>query len=315
MPSTPFTPPTRPKDGVARIDLPYPLPLPKTLQRTKVLGYDRIHQDEFAAIIKEILLLDGDTDLGKLHLTEKGVEETRRRGALERNGRLTGYNRLWYSRLKSDRTLLEKFQRCYQHFLRNVVARDLDLKQDETLIFQLWPTFRCHLPATSKEIGRRHRDYDYLHPATEINYWLPVGCDVFGSNSLYCESESDKGDFAPFTTKGCEVVRFYGNILEHFTTPNNTDTTRISVDMRIIRGREYWSETGELLNQGGHIGNIKSEVQFQIGRYYSTLRLDEDFEVGIEKAMAFGASSRADDGPDEESEDEATQDALTALFD
>lgn len=75
-----------------------------------------------------------------------------------------------------------------------------------------------------------HNDCDYNHQQSEINFWLPL-TDVFGSNTMWVESEENKNDFHPVTLKYGEYISFYGNKCRHYTIPNVTDKTRMSLGM------------------------------------------------------------------------------------
>eukprot|EP00754_Rhynchopus_humris_P022444 Rhum_TRINITY_DN14792_c14_g1::Rhum_TRINITY_DN14792_c14_g1_i1::g.117989::m.117989 len=323
----------RPEDAVKRVPLPDVLPLPAGLQQAKRVSYAPALAAELEAVVKEVLELPASVDLGRLHETDSGQRQAERRASAARTGRLTAFNKKWYCRLKQNAALRETFQRVYQRFVRAVVAEDLkewmaaaggdgeDAPEGAgVLVFQAWPTFRCHLPGTGKNVGRRHRDYDYLHPATEVNYWIPVGCSVGGTNSLYCESAPDAADYAPFETRGAELVRFYGNACDHFTVPNESDTTRVGLDLRVIRGEDYYNAALET----GHAGNPKPLQQFVVGRYYTKVRLSDPVEVGVQYALNLrlegeeetGAAAQAGvkEGGEEEEEDERddVQEGVTA---
>ena len=75
----------------------------------------------------------------------------------------------------------------------------------------------------------------YGHQAGQINFWLPL-VDVEGSSTLHVESSPGQGDFHPLNLKYGEVARFYGNQCIHYTVPNDTDTTRLSLDFRVVPG-------------------------------------------------------------------------------
>ena len=341
----------RPEDAVKRVPLPDVLPLPAGLQQAKRVSYAPALAAELEALVKEVLELPASVDLGRLHETDSGQRQAERRASAARTGRLTAFNKKWYCRLKQNAALREAFQRVYQRFVRAVVAEDLkewmavgggtrregegegeETEGADVLVFQAWPTFRCHLPGTGKNVGRRHRDYDYLHPATEVNYWIPVGCSVGGTNSLYCESAPDAADYAPFETEGAELVRFYGNACDHFTVPNESDTTRVGLDLRVIRGVDYYNTALET----GHAGNPKPLQQFIVGRYYTKIRLSDPVEVGVQYALNLrlegaeevgaGAAAQGDgrDGAEEKEEEEDERDdvqegviaeAFSGLFD
>ena len=287
-----------PVDHVARQQSPSTIPLPEVLYSTKVITYNKELSDSIELVFCNIIGIDTQAgeSLSKLHETKRGKEIVKRRGSEERCGRLTWYNKNWTALTKPDATdkigkrLSNAFQIVYKRFLREIVAPDLN--EDDYLVYQEWPTFRVHLPGTGKPIGRRHRDFDYLHPANEINYWLPVGCTTYQSNSLYVETAPDKGDYTPLTTTSFnQVVRFYGNLLDHFTIPNTTTTTRISIDMRIVRSCDYDPMASE---------------RFRVGRYYRKLIL---------KDLIYSISDQSDNDDEQNHEDDEEALDLPELFD
>merc|ERR1711907_775248 len=101
------------------------------------------------------------------------------------------------------------------------------------------PSFRVNLP-NNTAIGFRpgrgdpedqiglHTDGEYEHPSGEINFILPL-TPMFGSNSLYVESEPGKGDYSPVTQRPGFVFRFYGNQCRHFNVVNLSGHTRVSL--------------------------------------------------------------------------------------
>ena len=90
-------------------------------------------------------------------------------------------------------------------------------------------------PPAPLAIGVPHCDAHYGHQPGQINFWLPL-VDVHGSCSLHVESAPGVGDFHPLTLQYGELGRFYGNKCIHYAVANDTDTTRISLDFRIVPG-------------------------------------------------------------------------------
>ena len=76
------------------------------------------------------------------------------------------------------------------------------------------------------------KDYA-LHWRGEVNFWLPV-TSVFGSNTLWLESEPGAGDFRPMELSAGELLRFNGYECRHYTMPNETAASRVSFDWRAI---------------------------------------------------------------------------------
>ena len=102
------------------------------------------------------------------------------------------------------------------------------------MAYQRRPTFRVHLAGSAAQ-GIPHADglQPYNHQPNEVNAWVPL-TPVFGSNSLTSESEPGLGDFHPFEAMPGQFISFYGNRCWHYTVPNETDTTRVSFDFRVV---------------------------------------------------------------------------------
>ena len=102
----------------------------------------------------------------------------------------------------------------------------------DEIAYQRSPTLRVSLPC-SVPLGHAHVDYEYHHPPSEVNFWIPL-TRVFGNNSLFAETEPGAGDFHPF--EGCwgQCFRFWGNQVRHYCVANDSGATRVSLDFRAI---------------------------------------------------------------------------------
>eukprot|EP00978_Attheya_sp_CCMP212_P018177 scaffold49415_cov59-Attheya_sp.AAC.3 len=79
-----------------------------------------------------------------------------------------------------------------------------------------------------------HSDKDYPgHQDAEINFWLPV-TNVYGNNSLWVESEPQKGDFKPLEMEYGQCLRFDGHDCRHYTVHNDTPSCRVGFDFRVV---------------------------------------------------------------------------------
>ena len=79
-----------------------------------------------------------------------------------------------------------------------------------------------------------HRDGEYeKHESAEINFWVPLTA-AYGSNTLYAESEPELADFNPFELEPGQGARFNGQQCRHYTVPNRTEHTRVSIDFRAV---------------------------------------------------------------------------------
>ena len=144
---------------------------------------------------------------------------------------------------------------AFKTFIADVIA---PLCGGSGVVYQCPPTLRIHMPGHVPTITM-HRDADFAnHESGEINFWVPF-VDVFGSNTLWCESLPGKGDFEPFELKAGEGKRFDGNGCRHYTMANRTDVTRVSIDFRVIP-REVAVRPDSFK---GKIGDYDTEVYVQ----------------------------------------------------
>lgn len=124
---------------------------------------------------------------------------------------------------------LHQFNHVYWRFIEAVIGPSMG---GGRLVYQRAPGLRVH-PPSERPLGQMHTDEEYHHQPSELNFWVPL-TDCFGNNSLWIESEPDKGDFHPIELKYGEYCKFYGNKCSHFTHPNNTNSTRVSIDFRVV---------------------------------------------------------------------------------
>lgn len=231
---------------------------PLVFQEEVMLEYD-LERYRFLQVLHDILQEPRSSDLAHLHETPYAqqiiVNFQRNPLKVEALGpRGNPWNKRFSSCAQKYPQLYSEFMQIYHDFVQTFVLKHL---QTERVAFQNCPTFRCHLPGCGAP-GRPHRDEDYRHPQSEVNFWIPL-TPVFGSNSLYAESKRGNGDFRPFELSVGKLVRFYANQVWHYTVPNETDSTRVSIDFRVIREQE-WTPA--------------SFSSFKLGGYYSVMGLD-----------------------------------------
>ena len=143
-------------------------------------------------------------------------------------GPSTSYIQRWLHKAPQSEA---NFRAVYVRFMREVVLPHIGDPQG--LLFQRWPTFRCHVAGGGAPTGRRHCDADYGHQPAEINLWLPV-TRTRASNSLFAESSPGAGDFEPFDLDYGQCQRFWGAMCTHYTLANDTEITRVSIDFRVV---------------------------------------------------------------------------------
>jgi ectoine hydroxylase-related dioxygenase (phytanoyl-CoA dioxygenase family) len=95
--------------------------------------------------------------------------------------------------------------------------------------YQVPPSFRFHF--SRKGSSSFHRDRDYGVDPAHLNVWIPF-TRVWGSNSIWIESEEGKGDYSPVSLEYGQALIFDGPNLCHGSVWNNTTSTRVSMDFR-----------------------------------------------------------------------------------
>lgn len=201
------------------------------------VNYD-IEKYPFRKVIEEILEQE---NLEKIHTLQdyelfvKGTDQS------------TSWHRKYYDNL-------DKFLPLYDKFINEVVKPLFG----EEIVYQKIPTFRTQL-VNNLGVFEFHRDRDYSHNEEERNFFLPF-TDAYATNTIWVESEEDKGDYSPMTTLYGQVVKWNGNSLMHGNKQNNTSNTRVSVDFRVIPLSKYSEEEGKQA--------IYSKMKFKVGDYY-----------------------------------------------
>jgi hypothetical protein len=118
------------------------------------------------------------------------------------------------------------FYKIYHDFVRQVLAPVFGCK----LSYSRHPKMRVHLAGTGG-VSKYHRDADVTGRPEQINVWLPF-TPASSGNSLWIESDYDRGDYCPVTVNYGQALLFDGGLLSHGTTDNDTDVSRVSLDLR-----------------------------------------------------------------------------------
>ena len=212
-----------------------PCRLEETLLRQAVLSYDPAEYD-FVGAAHEIF--GHEHPLGSLHRApvepwdatppalRRGQIQARVGAAVSKQERKGARRRAWdFERSESWKRFLEVYRRFVVHWVAPTLG-------GVPLLYQRKPILRVVLPG-SVAPTQMHCDADYYHDSNELNLWVPLS-DVAGASSLWSESAPGRGDYAAFEAGPGQAVRFYGNRCRHFTTPNDTERTRVSFDFRVI---------------------------------------------------------------------------------
>lgn len=168
----------------------------------------------------------------------------------------TKWHKLYY-----DLARTSEFISMYEDFIKNIVKPIYN----EEIVYQAIPTFRVAYP-NNIAVGEYHKDKWYRNgewaaKVKEDNFYMPF-TDAFDTNTIWVESEEDKGDFSPMNCKYGEIIQWDGCNLTHGNKINETGKTRISVDFRVIKHSNYVPSDH---------GSINMKTQFAIGGYYKLI--------------------------------------------
>lgn len=168
----------------------------------------------------------------------------------------TNWHKLFYNWARTD-----EFIQMYDKFILEIIKP----LYNEQIVYQAIPTFRVCYP-NNIAVGEFHKDKYYRNgewaaKVKEDNFFLPF-TDAFGTNTIWVESEEDKGDFSPINCNYGECIQWDGCNLSHGNKINITGKARVSVDFRVIRYSNYIPSDSESIN---------TKIKFQIGGYYKTI--------------------------------------------
>ena len=176
------------------------------------------------------------------------------------NDNKTWFHKQFYDKLNNG---WPEFIDLYDSFIRDVITEHIG----ERLVYQAKPTFRIHLPenvavgAYKDHKSGFHKDSSpgYDHPRDEISIFLPL-TTACGTNTVWTESEEDKGDFSPMEADYGEYYIWKGSHLSHGNKINTTNKSRVSFDFRIIPINAYNPEKYKVSRD--------TKKRFIIGDYY-----------------------------------------------
>lgn len=212
------------------------LPIPYKIQ------YDT-KRFPFREIIQKMLSEDS---LEKIHLKEK----------IELRIRETDQSTKWHDLYYAN--YADQLNDLYLSFIKHL-AESFNYSE---IIYQKIPTFRVH-QVDNLGVGEWHKDKSYNHGVNELNFWLPF-TDTIETNTIWCESKEDHGDYMPYSVKYGEVLIFSGANLMHGNKINTTEDTRVSMDFRLVDPTLFSSK---------ETGSIYQKIPFNVGGYFEKISL------------------------------------------
>ena len=123
----------------------------------------------------------------------------------------------------------------------------------ETLWYACVPTVRVQTPSDEQATIRPHVDGMYDLPDGSINFWVPLTA-LNSTSTLWVESVPGLEDFHPL----CGATRFDGRRCLHFTLPNHSGRTRVSLDFRCIPGALH--EPDGRLARAGYFSSVVRDM-------------------------------------------------------
>lgn len=230
--------------------------LATSLREHRVLSFDPHCWNNLRASVATQLRCPPD-DLGRLH--ELDAERDGAASRRKNRRRTTGGN--------ANVRALEALTRTYRDFVCAVVAPHVAAEYDggdcDELVFQAVPALRV-TPPSANAAGQRHRDSGYGHQPSQTNFWLPLS-PARGSNTLWVEGLDGTSAATPLEGDFGTLHRFHGHALYHFTKPNDTGATRVSLDFRVCPGADFDDDY-----EGSRAANGKQ--MFFVGGYYARAR-------------------------------------------
>ncbi|MEM8641184.1 MAG: hypothetical protein AAGG51_20565 [Cyanobacteria bacterium P01_G01_bin.54] len=138
------------------------------------------------------------------------------------------------------------FDSC-QNIFEQFLKQEIEPRLGPLVSYQIPPIFRVHFHGFGT-VSPFHCDRNFnANPDSEVllrnrNVWVPL-TKVWGNNSLWIESKVGKGDFIPIELQYGEVLIFDGMMLCHGSKANDTGSTRVSFESRVLPHRNYRSSS------------------------------------------------------------------------
>lgn len=178
----------------------------------------------------------------------------------EYNDQDTYIHRKFY-RAFEDNSVSNRFFADYRRLIKDELLPWFALESDEPMIYQARPSFRVHLDG-NKAVGSFHRDADFGHSIHEVNIYMPL-TKAFGHNTIWFENTI--GEYEPIEADYGELVIWNGAITPHGNYLNDTGSTRVSFDFRLIRESRFVDEGNKTVTQG---------KSFSLGDYWTNAEME-----------------------------------------
>ena len=121
-----------------------------------------------------------------------------------KNDQSTIWHKCFYDKIRTD----NRFDHEYMSFLSQYIKP----RFNDKIVYQKIPTLRVHLP-NNVSVGEFHKDKHYrdknwAEKVQELNYFVPL-TKAYGTNTIWAETEEDKGDFQEISANYNNLSRWY----------------------------------------------------------------------------------------------------------
>lgn len=226
----------------------------RTIGQHTVLSFDTV-KHQFIEYFKKIYCTDS---LNTLHLRST---EYIKDGLCDIE---TDLHKHFYKSIKQD----DEFKRLYCTLIKDIHTELFP--SEDVLMYQSFPSIRIQF--INNITVPPHYDSDAIgqHPLGEKNFLLPI-TEMVRTKRLFIESEPAKGDFQGIDLEYGELFYFNGNKCTHYNESNIEDTIRISMDFRVILGKDYmnYMQQGQITTTNPRDPDkVRVPVKMIIGGYY-----------------------------------------------
>ena len=149
----------------------------------------------------------------------------------------------------------------YKKFLKDVILPHFN----EDLLYQKIPTFRIQVP-NNISVAEFHNDKSYSHSPDEVNIFLPI-TEAKETYTIWSESQENLGDYSPMNAEYGEYYIWDGANLKHGNKINESNTSRFSVDFRVLPFSKY--------DENNMQETITTKIKLKLGSYFELMEVNK----------------------------------------
>ena len=173
----------------------------------KKFRYDT-SQFDLVDVVERIFEID---NLDQLHIQQVGPNRIPSEPSKDQS---TSFHKRFYKTFDEDGS---EFLGIYKSLAKHIAEEHYN---GLDMVYQAKPTFRVQVP-DNIAVAKWHKDKLYNHSEYELNVFLPL-TQAFDTNTIWAESEEDKGDYSPMNASVGEYYIWDGANLSHGNQKNIT---------------------------------------------------------------------------------------------